>query len=126
MKLAILAAALLAGCATPALPHDHGSPDHGPTIEQVVATTSLRREALKSVEVGYGAAMVAAENAFDGKQLTPQELSVLPALKDRADGALDLVRAKQAADDVQFIAALFYANYANNELLKLAEGNYSD
>jgi len=131
MRVLILALAL-AGCVTPvkAPPIDahasHLAGHDAPTMEQVAAQTSLRREAMKSAEIAYGAALVASTLALESKTLDRQSHTSIPSAEGNATGAIEMLRAQANADEPMFVAALFYVNFSNNELLKLAEGKRDD
>ncbi len=130
MRALILALAL-AGCATPVVdrpvPYAHHNAGHeAPSMAAVAAQTTLRREAMKSAEIAYGAALVAATLALDGKRLDQQARDSMPATEARASDAMDYFRTLMEADEPMFVAALFYVNFSNNELLKLAEGKRDD
>ncbi len=127
MRALILALAL-AGCTTPVVdrpvPHAHHTVGHeAPSMAEIAAQTSLRREAMKSAEIAYGAALVAATLALNRKRLSQQDRDEMPSAEARASDAMDYFRTLMTADESMFVAALFYVNFSNNELLKLAEGD---
>ena len=122
---------LLAGCATPSVEHagpmaHHGDGHMAPTTAQVVAQTSLRREAIKATEIAYGAALVATTLALADKRIKGQDLDSLTNAEARASDAIGHFRTLANAGQDEFIASLFYVNFSNNELLKLAEGKRDD
>ncbi len=125
MRLLILSL-LLAGCATVPAPsvaeqHAHSPDHHAPPKEVIASRTSLRREAIILAEVAYGAASIATELALDNKRLSRQDRDELPAIAARADAALEDIRRHEKADEVTFLAALYYLRFSINDLTLRAE-----